>query len=547
MRDVTFASLAATVGVVSQETYLFHDTVRENLRFARPEASDDEIEEAARAAHIHDLVASLPEGYDTVVGERGYRFSGGEKQRIAIARTILRNPPVLVLDEATSALDTETERAVQEALDQLAEGRTTIAIAHRLSTVRDADQIVVLDARPHRRARHARRAARARRPLRRARVPRRRAGNARVTAARVVVGILGALLVVAMLVEFFVTFLLPRRVKRDPRIARSIYRATWRPWQAFARRLPATAADTVLGFFGPLWLIGTLAIWTLGIVIGFACLFWADGSALSLHGVDFGDDLYYSASAFLSASTNLDPANGWGRALQLAEAACGFAVLFVAIGYLPALYQAFSRREVAVSRLDPRAGSPPTVGTLLLQAADRDRWDELGDYLAEWENWTAELMETHLAYPVLGYFRSQHLNQNWLASLTAVVDGCAFFLAATVDRSAGGVAPTFAIGRHALADLAHAFRVRLPEPDHERLTREQFDELHGRLSAAGVNLVDAGEAWDHLAKLRRAYEPYARGLAAALALTLPDWIPAGEVEKNWRLSAWQTRRTPRLP
>jgi ATP-binding cassette, subfamily B, bacterial len=145
VREASFASLAATVGVVSQETYLFHASVRENLRFACPDAGDEEIEAAARAARIHDLIASLPEGYDTVVGERGYRFSGGEKQRIAIARTILRNPPVLILDEATSALDTQTERAVQAALDELAEGRTTIAIAHRLSTVRDAEQIVVLD------------------------------------------------------------------------------------------------------------------------------------------------------------------------------------------------------------------------------------------------------------------------------------------------------------------------------------------------------------------------------------------------------------------
>jgi ATP-binding cassette subfamily B protein len=145
VRDLSFASLAATVGLVSQETYLFHATIAENLRFARPDATDEELVEAARAAQIHALIASLPEGYDTVVGERGYRFSGGEKQRIAIARTILRNPPVLVLDEATSALDSETERAVQEALDRLAEGRTTIAIAHRLSTIRDADEIVVLD------------------------------------------------------------------------------------------------------------------------------------------------------------------------------------------------------------------------------------------------------------------------------------------------------------------------------------------------------------------------------------------------------------------
>jgi ATP-binding cassette subfamily B protein len=145
VRDMTLNSLAATVGMVSQETYLFHASIRENLRFACPEASDEEIEDAAKAAQIHELIASLPEGYDTPVGERGYRFSGGEKQRIAIARTVLRNPPVLILDEATSALDNETERAVQQALDELSRGRTTIAIAHRLSTIQDADQILVLD------------------------------------------------------------------------------------------------------------------------------------------------------------------------------------------------------------------------------------------------------------------------------------------------------------------------------------------------------------------------------------------------------------------
>jgi ATP-binding cassette, subfamily B, bacterial len=145
IRDLTFASLADTVGLVSQETYLFHASVADNLRFAKPDATDAQLEEAARAAQIHDLIAALPDGYDTIVGERGYRFSGGEKQRIAIARTVLRNPPVLVLDEATSALDNETERAVQEALDRLAEGRTTLAIAHRLSTIREADEIVVLD------------------------------------------------------------------------------------------------------------------------------------------------------------------------------------------------------------------------------------------------------------------------------------------------------------------------------------------------------------------------------------------------------------------
>jgi ATP-binding cassette subfamily B protein len=145
VREVDFESLSQAVGIVSQETYLFHASVAENLRFAKPDATDEELEVAARGAQIHDLISSLPDGYETLVGERGYRFSGGEKQRLAIARTLLRNPPILVLDEATSALDTQTERAVQEALDRLADGRTTIAIAHRLSTIREADEIVVLD------------------------------------------------------------------------------------------------------------------------------------------------------------------------------------------------------------------------------------------------------------------------------------------------------------------------------------------------------------------------------------------------------------------
>jgi ATP-binding cassette subfamily B protein len=145
VRDMSFDDLAATVGVVSQETYLFHASVADNLRFAKPDATDEDLVAAAKIAQIHDHLASLPDGYDTVVGERGYRFSGGEKQRLAIARAVLRDPPVLVLDEATSALDTQTEQAVQDAIDALSAGRTTITIAHRLSTVRDADEIIVLD------------------------------------------------------------------------------------------------------------------------------------------------------------------------------------------------------------------------------------------------------------------------------------------------------------------------------------------------------------------------------------------------------------------
>ena len=168
LRDMRLADLAAVVGVVSQETYLLHTTVRENLRYAKPDATDAEIEDAARAAQVHELIAGLPDGYDTMVGSRGHRFSGGEKQRIAIARTLLRNPRVLVLDEATSALDTETERAVQRAFDLLAKGRTTITIAHRLSTVRDADQLVVIDHGRVDRVGNPRQPGRWQRPLRQA-------------------------------------------------------------------------------------------------------------------------------------------------------------------------------------------------------------------------------------------------------------------------------------------------------------------------------------------------------------------------------------------
>jgi ATP-binding cassette, subfamily B, bacterial len=145
VRDMSFDDLSDAIGVVSQETYLFHSSVADNLRFAKPDATDEELVAAAKAAQIHDHLAALPDGYDTVVGERGYRFSGGEKQRLAIARAVLRDPPILVLDEATSALDTQTEQAVQEAFDTLSAGRTTITIAHRLSTIRDADEILVLD------------------------------------------------------------------------------------------------------------------------------------------------------------------------------------------------------------------------------------------------------------------------------------------------------------------------------------------------------------------------------------------------------------------
>lgn len=367
---------------------------------------------------------------------------------------------------------------------------------------------------------------------------------------KVLVGLVGALLVVLMLAEFFVTFLLPRRVKRDPRLARRLFRLGWSGWRLVSRRLPPVTADTMLGLYGPLGLLLLLALLAFGLIVGFASLQWASGSHLSRGGgsVGFGDDLFFSAGGFLSAATDLTPADGVARALFLLEAASGFAVLFIAIGYLPALFQAFSRREVAVSQLDPRAGSPPTAGALLMRSGERGGWPDLDAYLADWERWAAELMETHLSYPILAFYRSQHVNQNWLAGLTTVLDTCAFTIAAAPgERDAEAAEITFAIGKHALADLAFQFRAKPFRPDPDRLDEGRFAELYAAARQSGLELKPEQEVLPRLTELREKYEPYASALGRVLELRLPAWLPSPDAEANWRRSAWHRRRVAALP
>jgi hypothetical protein len=365
----------------------------------------------------------------------------------------------------------------------------------------------------------------------------------------VLVGILGALLIVLVLAEFFVSFLLPRRVKRDPRIARQVYTVAWPVWRWLAARLRPGARDTMLGLFGPLALLAMLALWASGVVVGYALLHSAGGSKLGPGGsaVSFGNDLYYSAGAFFSGTTNLAARTPYGHVLNILEAATGFAVLFIAIGYLPALFQAFSRREVAVSQLDPRAGSPPTAGALLLHSAGRGGWDDLDRYLDEWETWAAELMETHLSYPVLGYYRSQHLNQNWLAALTTVLDTAAFTMVAGPAKASRTAQLTFAIARHAIADLAFAFHTRTAPPQGDRLSAEALAELCGRLEEAGLPLNGGDGQHVQLRELRDSYEPYARALSRRLALPLPEWLPPEELETNWQRASAQRRGRSLLP
>jgi hypothetical protein len=365
---------------------------------------------------------------------------------------------------------------------------------------------------------------------------------------RVVAGLGGALLIVLNLAEFFVTFLLPRRVKRDVRLARGLYILALRPWRALAGRLSPRGADTLLGIFGPLGLIFTLTVWTLGLMLGFALLQYAAGSHVLAHGhAGFWDDLYFSAGAFLSDTTAVSPQTAGAKVLMLTEAAAGFGVLFIVIGYLPALYEAFSRREVVVSQLDPRAGSPPSAGSLLMRSAERGGWDEIADYLSEWDDWAAELMETHLAYPILAWYRSQHVNQNWLAAMTTVLDTSAFTMAAEPGRAGHAAELTFAISRHALADLAFTFGAEPELPPADRLPPAQLAELHAQLSDRDLPLPDLDVLSERLDELRGTYERYAYPLSGRLVLALPSWMPSDDSQENWRAALWQSREVRSLP
>ena len=337
---------------------------------------------------------------------------------------------------------------------------------------------------------------------------------------RILVGLIGGLLVVLMLAEFFVAFLLPRRVKRDPRIARGTYQAVWIPWRWVASRLRPLGADALLGYFGPLALLLELAVWVFGLIVGFACLQWAGGGGFSLDS---------SAGTFLSAS--FEHVGAWHRGLGLVEAATAVGVLFTVIGYLPSVYSAYSLRENAISRLSTRAGAPASAAGLLANG-----WEELEATLGEAERWATEMMETHLAYPLLAYYRSQHVGQSWLSALTAITDTSAVVLAAVEDGTPG-IRPAelaYRVGRHALADLAHQLADGAGGRERE-LTEEDTAELRSLLEVSGLPLVPVGECRERLDRLRAEYEPDALELAQQLALRLPPWRPDEQALKRRKL------------
>jgi len=358
---------------------------------------------------------------------------------------------------------------------------------------------------------------------------------------RAVVGIAGVGLIVAIMWDTFEALVLPRRVTRRLRPTRLFYRTTWRAWSGIGRCMaPGGRRETYLSFYGPLSLLVLLGLWAASLIAGFAMLQWGLGSHLAVAGrpARFADDLYMSGTTFVTLGLgDVAPTSAIARLVTVVESGVGFGFLAVVIGYLPVLYGAFSRREVNITLLDARAGSPPSAGELLHRHLSD--LDALGGLLHDWERWSAEVLESHLSYPVLSYFRSQHDNQSWLAALTTILDACALVTTAMADGPARQAGLTFAIARHAVVDLAqvHGTPPRPPEPD--RLPPGALARLAADLAPAGLTLDGDGKTERALAELRELYEPYVAALASHLVFALPEWGRSPDPSDNWRATAWR--------
>ncbi len=353
----------------------------------------------------------------------------------------------------------------------------------------------------------------------------------------------GLALILVILWDAFETIILPRRVTRRFRLTSVFYSTAWAPWSALARSMRNhKRREKLLGLFGPLSLLILLALWALGLIFGYAITLWATDARLNLNlEPAFADYLYLSGTTFFTLGFgDLVPTLRMGQLICVIEAANGFGLLAIVIGYLPVLYQAFSRREVNISLLDARAGSPSSATEMLRRHAESGNLDELGSVLSEWERWAAELLESHLSYPVLCYFRSQHDNQSWLAALTTVLDTCALVMIGVKGLPAWQAKLTFAMARHAVVDLAQIFRTAPAGPQKcvTRLFPGDLERLREILEDNGAALQDGKEAELRLEELRLMYEPYVSALSNRLLMPLPPWILTSDAIDNWKTSAW---------
>src|ERR1700722_20241979 len=329
--------------------------------------------------------------------------------------------------------------------------------------------------------------------------------------------VFGAIILWMILLDAFETVVLPRRVRRHFRLTAWFYRRTWIPWRGIAQRISTVSRQqNFLGYFGPLSLILLLAFWAGGLIFGFALIQYGIGGheQLNRETLTFGKIVYHSGETFFTLGYgDILPISGGARSLSVIEAGMGFAFLGVVIGYIPVVYSSFSRREIQISMLDSRAGSPPTAAELLVRLSGRS--DDPGvdqkvldEVMREWERWAAELLESHISYPVLSFFRSQHTNQSWLAALTTMLDVTSLILTGVEGVHPGQAKLTFAMARHAAVDLAQVVNARYDATAPSRLLDEELNDLRAALASAGLRLRSDDTANDKISKLRSMYEPY---------------------------------------
>src|ERR1039457_5320788 len=365
---------------------------------------------------------------------------------------------------------------------------------------------------------------------------------------RIAALIAGLLFGLSAVLDAFQTIILPRRPPGRFRITRLFYIVPWSPWAAVARhtRNPKVR-EQIYSTFGPGSLLLLLIVWALVLVTGFAMLFFALGSPFAdtfmRPGIigQFRTDLYVSGTTLFTLGLgDVVPRSLAVRSLIVLESGTGLGFVALVIGYVPVLYGSFSRREVSVALLDARAGSPPTSTELLRRHAFPGGQEALVVLLVEWERWAAEILETHVSYPILCYYRSQHDNQSWLSALTAVLDSCALLISVVPDIASRQAQLTFAMARHALVDLGHVFRLEKREATwqardgHDRLPDNQFDRVCELMSQANLRLCGDPEAPARLHALRALYEPHAQALADYLAMPLPGWVPEPRAKDQWK-------------
>lgn len=356
--------------------------------------------------------------------------------------------------------------------------------------------------------------------------------------------IAGVAIFLIVIWDAFEAIILPRRVTRRFRLTRLFFRVTWTGWRFLMGLIRSPKRrEALLGFYGPLSLLVLLGVWAVGLIFGFGLMQYGAGSAInaSVPGNEphIFTDIYLSGTTFFTLGLgDVIPRSEFARVLVVVEAGFGFGFLAAVIGYLPFIYGSFSKREVDISLLDSRAGTPPAAGELLRRHSYPGGQEALRELLKDWELWCAELMESHLSYPVLAYFRSQHDNQSWIASLTAILDACALLMVGIEDACTKQAELTFAIARHAVADLSQVFGTPPKSLPEDRLPPEQLRHIRDVLAQHGLKLRDGEEADRRLKELRNMYEPYVYALASYLTQTLPPWIPLKKHKDNWQTTGW---------